>query len=40
MVEKFLQGFAKLLRRVEEWRKGPVARDFFGVSMPQPSPPL
>jgi hypothetical protein len=26
MVEKFLQGFAKLLRRVEEWRKGPSAR--------------
>jgi hypothetical protein len=24
MVEKFLQGFAKLLRRVEEWRKGAV----------------
>jgi hypothetical protein len=22
MVEKFLQGFAKLLRRVKEWRKG------------------
>jgi hypothetical protein len=22
MVEKFLQGFAKLLQRVEEWRKG------------------
>jgi hypothetical protein len=22
MVEKFLQGFAKLLWRVEEWRKG------------------
>jgi hypothetical protein len=26
MVEKFMQGFVKLLRRVEEWRKGPTAR--------------
>jgi hypothetical protein len=30
MVDIFLQGFAKLLRRVEEWRKGPTARFFLG----------
>jgi hypothetical protein len=26
MMEKFLQGFTKLLRRVVEWRKGMEAR--------------